>query len=210
MTRVPFIILIDKRIVGGISVNLSIRDMILVSFFAGLMTLGAFVSKIWPPEIIPFSLLPLLSLLAGAIIGPRLGALSILVYILLGLIGVPIFAAPPYGGLVYALQPSFGFLISFIFAAYVAGYIIHKKENPGLKTFLLASLLAMVVIYLIGLPWMYLIYNYITGKVITLKAIFIMMSLFMGLDFLKAILAAIIGKTIYERTRLNVSKRADL
>lgn len=182
--------------------KLSVHDMILVSFFTGLLTLGAFISKMWPPELIPFSLLPLLALLAGAILGPKLGALSIIIYILLGLVGIPVFAAPPYGGLVYFLKPSFGFLVSFIFAALLAGFIIHKKEKPGLKTFVCASLLGMIVIYVIGLPWMYVIYNYISGEVITFKAIVIMMSFFMVLDFIKAIIAGVIGKSIYEKIKL--------
>lgn len=186
--------------------KLSVRDMILVAFFAALMAVGAFISKIWPPEIIPFSLLPLLSLLAGAVIGPGLGALSIIVYILVGLIGLPVFASAPYGGFTYALQPSFGFLLSFVIAAYIAGFIIHRRENPGWKTFFIASITGIISIYLFGLPWMYMIFNFYLGKALSFKAIIIMMSLYMALDLVKAILASIIGKNIYEKIKVSTNR----
>jgi len=180
-------------------VKLSIRDMVLVAFFSALMAVGAFISKVWPPEIIPFSLLPLLCMLAGAIIGPRLGALSIIVYILVGLTGVPVFASAPFGGVTYLLKPSFGFLIGFAAAAYVTGYIIYKKENPGWGSFISAMFIGIAVIYLIGLPWMYLVLNFYVGKAITFMQIVAMMSMYMVLDVVKAMIGAVVGKAIYAR-----------
>ncbi|MDN5321671.1 MAG: biotin transport system substrate-specific component [Clostridia bacterium] len=185
--------------------KLSVRDMVLVAFFAALMAVGAYISKIWPPDIVPFSLLPLLSMLAGVIIGPRLGALSIVVYILVGLIGVPVFASPPYGGFTYILKPTFGFLISFAVGAYIAGLLVHKKEKPGWGTFLSAMLTSTIVMYVIGLPWMYLVFNFYLGKPFTFMQIITMMSLYMGLDLIKALLAAIVGKTLFERVTKQVT-----
>ncbi|MFZ5945248.1 MAG: biotin transporter BioY [Bacillota bacterium] len=179
--------------------KLSVRDMILVAFFAALMTIGAYISKIWPPDIIPFSLLPLLSMLAGMIIGRKLGALSIVVYILVGLAGLPVFASAPYGGFTYIFKPTFGFLISFILSAYISGLLVYKKDQPGLGTFMVAAIISFVVMYIIGLPWMYLVYNFYLGTPITFLQIAAMMGLYMGLDFLKAIIAALVGKTMYER-----------
>ncbi|MCB5624660.1 biotin transporter BioY, partial [Bifidobacterium animalis] len=56
-------------------------------------------------------------LLAGILLGPKLGALAVLLYVVIGLLGLPIFAAG--GGLAYIVRPSFGYLIGFIAGAYV-------------------------------------------------------------------------------------------
>ncbi|MFZ7101365.1 MAG: biotin transporter BioY [Peptococcaceae bacterium] len=186
--------------------KLSVRDMVLVAFFAALMTIGAYISKIWPPDIVPFSLLPLFSILAGILIGPRLGALSMVVYILVGLIGIPVFASAPYGGLTYIFKPTFGFLIGFSVGAYVAGMLIHKKQNPGWFNFLTAVLISTIVMYIVGLPWMYVMYNFYVGSALTFIQIVTMMSLYIVLDLVKAVIAAVLGKTLYERVGKQISR----
>ena len=55
--------------------------------------------------------------LAGGVLNRRAAVLSILAYILLGLVGIPVFASPPYGGPGYFLLPTFGFLLGFILTA---------------------------------------------------------------------------------------------
>jgi len=117
----------------------------------------------------------------------------------LGLTGVPVFASAPYGGITYIFKPTFGFLIGFAVAAYVTGAIVHKKANPGWSQYISAMLMAFIVIYVIGIPWMYLVFNFYLGQAFTLTGILAMMSLYMGLDLVKAGVAAIVGKTIYER-----------
>jgi biotin transport system substrate-specific component len=185
--------------------KLSVREMILASFFAALMTAGAYISKFWPPDVVPFSLLPLLAMLAGVLLGPRLGALSMLVYLLLGLIGIPVFASPPYGGFTYIFKPTFGFIVSFIIGAYTAGLIIYKKENPGWGTFLKAMFVSNTAMYVVGLPWMYVMFNFYTGQVMTFGQIFMMMALYMILDYFKALIAAVVGKTLFERVAKQVN-----
>ncbi|MGI6227041.1 MAG: biotin transporter BioY [Peptococcales bacterium] len=179
--------------------KLSIREMTLAAFFAALMTIGAYISKIWPPDVIPFSLLPLLSMLAGVILGPRLGAMSMIVYLLVGLVGIPVFASPPYGGFTYIFKPTFGFVVSFIAGAYVAGIVVHKKEKPGWGTFFGAMILSNIIMYLIGLPWMYLMFNFYTGQAMTFTQVFLLMSVYLVLDFVKAGIAAVLGKVMFER-----------
>jgi biotin transport system substrate-specific component len=185
--------------------KLSVREMILVAFFAALMAVGAYISKVWPPDVVPFSILPLLSMLAGVILGPRLGALSMVIYLLVGLIGIPVFASPPYGGFTYILKPTFGFVVSFIAGAYIAGFIVHRKERPGWGTFISAMFLSNIAMYLIGLPWMYLVFNFYTDQVMTFIQVFMMMALYLFLDFFKAIIAAIVGKTLFERIAKQVN-----
>ncbi|MCD6156016.1 MAG: biotin transporter BioY, partial [Candidatus Atribacteria bacterium] len=63
---------------------------------------------------IPFSLLPFVVVLAGWLLRPQEAFWSMSTYILLGLVGLPVFASPPFGGPAYLLKPSFGFLLGFI------------------------------------------------------------------------------------------------
>ena len=70
-------------------------------------------------------------LLAGILLGSKLGALAVLLYVVIGLLGLPIFAAG--GGLAYIVRPSFGYLIGFIAGAYVTGIICEKTNEIAAK-----------------------------------------------------------------------------
>ncbi|NLT94727.1 MAG: biotin transporter BioY [Clostridia bacterium] len=188
--------------------KLSVREMILTAFFAALMTIGAYISKVWPPDVIPFSILPMLAMLAGVILGPRLGALSMVIYLLVGLIGIPVFASPPYGGFTYIFKPTFGFVVSFIVGAYVAGSIVHQKDRPGWGTFISAMFLSTIAMYVLGLPWMYLVFNFYVGQAMTLAQVFMMMAVYLVLDFVKAMIAALTGKILFERLKNQVNAKA--
>ena len=92
-------------------VNLS--EMTRIGVFTA-MAIAAAVLVRFGGSVVPFSLLPLVMCLAGGILGPRPGAYSMLAYMLLGLMGLPVFASPPYGGLAYVFTPSFGFVPGFV------------------------------------------------------------------------------------------------
>lgn len=131
------------------------RDMILVALFTALMAVGAFVKIPFP--FVPLTFQPFFCAFAGIILGSRLGALSQLLYVGIGLLGVPIFAYG--GGLTYIYNPTFGYLIGFIAAAYIIGKIIEKKVDVNLKTTLFAVISGLLIINLIGVPYFYLIKN---------------------------------------------------
>ena len=100
---------------------LSTKSMILSALFVALIAIGAFIKV--PVPVCPFTLQLLFTTLAGLLLGANLGFVSVCVYIIIGLIGIPIFTEG--GGLGYIFQPTFGYLIGFAFGAYVAG-ISHK------------------------------------------------------------------------------------
>ena len=97
--------------------------------FTALIAVGAFI-KI-PIPVVPFTLQYLFTMMAGLLLGPKLGAMAVTFYMLLGLIGLPIFAEG--GGLWYIFKPSFGYIIGFIVGTFVTGYIAEhmKKKNVG-------------------------------------------------------------------------------
>lgn len=176
------------------------RDMILVSMFAALAAVGAIIFRWFGGAIVPFSIVPFIVLLAGCILGPRLGALSMIVYMLLGLVGVPVFEKPPFGTPVYLLQPTFGFIIGFIVEAYVCGKVLVGSKSPGLLRYIVATFAGTISLYIIGLPYLYFVLNFIMGQsfpVLTvLKIGFIP---FVGWDILKGLVAASLAMAVNSR-----------
>ncbi|EDL62709.1 biotin transporter BioY, partial [Bacillus sp. SG-1] len=101
---------------------------------------------------VPITLQTFFCVLAGLILGSRLGAISMTVYALVGLIGAPVFAQFSGGpGIIF--KSTFGFILSYILAAYVVGKIAEK--NPTKKGFIIAALVGMAVNYVFGTNWMY-------------------------------------------------------
>ncbi|BDR89946.1 hypothetical protein N072000002_17470 [Clostridium tetani] len=76
----------------------------------------------------------------------------------MGLCGLPIFAAG--GGLTYIVKPSFGFLLGFILAAWVAGLVSNKLKEYNYKNMLMASFAALITVYTVGIIYKYFILNY--------------------------------------------------
>lgn len=85
------------------------RSLVYCTLFTALIAVGAFI-KI-PIPVVPFTLQYLFTMLAGILLGSRLGSLSVLAYMILGLIGLPIFSEG--GGIGYVFKPSFGYIIGF-------------------------------------------------------------------------------------------------
>ena len=111
-------------------------SIVLPAFFCALIIAGTFIRI--PIPIIPFTLQLSFVTLAGLVLGKKLGSLSVLAYIILGLIGVPVFTQG--GGLAYIFKPSFGYIIGFLFGAYVCGLLIEKNKNKTYWDYFLPDL----------------------------------------------------------------------
>lgn len=177
----------------------SARDITLTAVFAALAVVAAMMVR-YAGSIVPFSLMPLMAMLAGGVLGPRLGALSMVVYILLGLIGVPVFASPPFGGPAYVLQPTFGFLPGFAGCAFVIGLLLRNREGSGFFRYFLSMTAGIAVYYLVGLPYLYAILTFYIGKTVSVTQVLtIGFTPFIALDLVKAVMAAVLAKAIYRR-----------
>jgi len=134
-------------------------DITLVGMFVALMAIGANITSFVPFMVVggvPITLQTFFAILAGAILGSRLGSISMFVYMLVGLVGVPIFAQ--FGaGLSIIFKPTFGFIISYIFTAFIIGKIVEKKKT--MAAFIISALIGMAVNYLFGTNWMYFAYK---------------------------------------------------
>lgn len=177
----------------------SARDITMTAVFAALAVVAAMLIR-YAGSIVPFSLLPFVVMLAGGLLGARLGALSVIVYILLGLIGVPVFASPPFGGPAYVLQPTFGFLLGFAGGAYVIGALLKNRKQSGFTRYFLSMVAGLVVIYLIGLPYLYAILTFYLGKTVSVvQLLTIGFTPFIVLDLAKAAAAAVLAKAVFRR-----------
>ena len=139
--------------------KLKTRELILCSLFTALIAIGAFI-KI-PVPVVPFTLQDAFVILAGILLGAKLGAISVIIYIVLGLIGLPIFTNG--GGIAYVLQPTFGYIIGFAIAAFIIGKISNSTPNPSVKRLLLANIVGLIVIYALGATYYYAISHLYLG-----------------------------------------------
>jgi biotin transport system substrate-specific component len=140
--------------------------MSLVALFAALTGISGFIRL--PIPYIPLTLQPLMVMFSGLLLGGRLGALSQLVYLLVGLLGIPIFAQG--GGPGYVLQPTFGYLVGFVLGAYVIGRLTEGREHLHRGALFVVILLGIVAIYTPGVTVLYLNLNFIQQKAVTLSA----------------------------------------
>lgn len=175
------------------TMKLTTLDITHIGMFAALTAIGAFVSI--PVGPVPITLQSLIVLLSGIIIGSKKAMMSQIAYILLGLIGLPIFSGFS-GGFQHMLKPSFGFLIGFIAAAYVTGKI-SEKGKASLKSLSMAVFAGTIVMYAVGLPYMYYILNIMLAKNFNIMQILNMgMLMFLPGDALKAAMAVFAGKKL--------------
>jgi len=184
--------------------KITAKEMTRTAFYTTLLCIAAFVFRIGGDAVLPFSFLPFMILLSGAMLGARLGSLSVLLYVLLGLFGIPVFAQAPFGGFSYILHPTFGFLLGDILAAYVVGRIIEKTIYSDTLTYALAMFLGIMAIYLLGLPYLYMICNvYLDEPLMFWGIIKIGILPFILMDLVKGFFASAIAIRL---TRRNINK----
>lgn len=127
-----------------------------VLFVTALTALAAQISVPLPFTPVPFTLQPMVVLLGGAALGARLGATSQALYLLLGLIGLPVFAVSPLlpQGAARLIGPTAGFLVSYPLAALVAGWLAERRFDRQYLTSLAAMTAGLAVVFLGGLSWL--------------------------------------------------------
>ena len=169
------------------------KQLVFCSLFTALIAVGAFI-KI-PVPVVPFTLQYLFTMLAGLILGPRLGTISVTAYMLLGLAGLPIFTEG--GGLWYVLKPSFGYIIGFVLGTYVTGRIAETMPKKTIPHYLLANLAGLAIVYACGMSYYYVICNYVIDTPIAVWPLFLYcFILAVPGDIALSVLGAVIAKRV--------------
>ena len=149
--------------------KLTIREVIFAGLFAALITVGTFIRI--PIGADFYTLQFLFTLLAGLILGEKLGTMSVALYVLMGLIGIPVFASG--GGIGYLFKPTFGYLAGFIIQAWFCGKFSRSLSNVNFKNLFAVNLIGMLIVYAIGMSRLYIVSNYVIDAPITLWVLFI-------------------------------------
>ena len=133
------------------------RDLAVCGLFAALITVGAFIRVVIPAgaDTMNFTLQWFFVLLAGLLLGSRRAFLSVAAYLLIGLLGVPVFARG--GGPAYLLKPTFGFLLGFALAAWAMGRLTEMRRPCRAGALLLTATAGYFLYYGAGMIWFFLI-----------------------------------------------------
>jgi biotin transport system substrate-specific component len=176
---------------------LKTRELTRVAMYTALTCSAAVIFRYVPESVVPYSILPLVVLLAGFILGPRLGAWSMGLYVLIGLLGVQVFATQPFGGLTYLIKPTFGYLLGYILAAYAVGKVLALMKEPGIIWSYFAVLVGIACIYTVGLAYMYLILNLVVHDAQSVWQIVKLGFIpFIVLDLIKGFAAVVLGRVL--------------
>jgi len=171
----------------------SAKNMALISLFAALTTVGAYLKV--PVPVVPFTLQVFFVSISGILLGPRKGALSQLLYAILGLAGIPVFTQG--GGISYIFNPTFGYIIGFIGGAYLTGYLFKRLRKITVFGIFLSIIGGLGVIYFAGVCYLYLIKRFYLGNEFTLwNAVYYGFVLCIGGDILSSYIASVLCKKL--------------
>jgi biotin transport system substrate-specific component len=126
-------------------------DVVLLVLFSAFVALTAQVEiPLWP---VPLTLQTLGVLFTGAVLGSRRGALALLLYLTEGALGLPVFAGGA-SGVGYMLGPTGGYLVGFVVAAGVVGWLAQRGWDRRLVWAAVAMVIGNVIIYVCGVAWL--------------------------------------------------------
>lgn len=129
------------------------HDAVLVVGGSAFIALCAQLSVRLPISPVPVTGQTLAVLLVGAVLGSRRGVLSVISYLIQGILGLPVFAGG-MSGITYLVGPTGGYLVGFVAAAYVTGKLAERGWDRRVATTFLAMLLGNLALYVLGLSWL--------------------------------------------------------
>lgn len=132
----------------------SLRRMVYAAMFGALTAIGSFI--VIPMQPVPITLQTLFTGMAGVLLGGYTGALSQVVYVLLGVIGLPVFSGGK-AGLGTLMGPTGGYIIGFIIGAFVIGKVMEIRKEPGTVWIGFSLALGNLVIYTLGVAQLSLV-----------------------------------------------------
>lgn len=167
------------------------RDMVYIAMFAVLIAVCSWISV---PATVPFTLQTFGVFVTVGVLGGKRGSLSVLVYLLLGMIGVPVFAGFS-GGISCLLGSTGGYIIGFLFSALVM-WGMEIAFGKSRFVLVLSMILGLMVCYLFGTIWFMTVYARTTGAIGVMTALGWCVFPYIIPDGIKIVLAMILCKKV--------------
>lgn len=146
-----------------------------------------------PLGVISITFQTLVIFVIAMLLGYKWGSLTILCYLVVGLLGLPVFSKG--GGFHYVLEPSFGYLVSFLIATFVIGLLV--KDNTSAKRMIVSCFIGLAIIYVLGLIYLFIIMKYHLQLTIDAYKFFLLYVLApLPMDIISIFLAVIIVKRL--------------
>ena len=164
-----------------------LRWMVLTSLMAALTAVGAYIHV--PIGPVPIVLSTLFVLLSGLLLGSQWGLASMGLYLLVGAIGMPVFAGGK-GGFAHFFGPTGGYLLGYVLASWITGFISERSRGL-LMLDILAVLVGSLSIYGLGVPWLKMV-----AQMSWPKTLMVGMIPFLLGDIVKASVAIILARSI--------------
>lgn len=168
------------------------KDLVYIAIFVALMVVFTLYVSI-PFYPVPLTFQTVICVLAGLLLGAVRGSIAMLVYVFMGFVlSLPVFAGGK-GGFSMVFSPTFGYIIGFPVASFVAGIIRGKSENAKLPRYLIAALAACLACYVVGIPYFLLVWRYYLGNLNVWHAAVTYNLLYIPKDAVLCFVAAIIA-----------------
>ena len=170
----------------------TLHRFMLAFVFACLTGLGAYIRIYTPLSPVPFTAQVFFVLLSGAVLGSRWGGASQMIYVILGIVGVPWFAGGA-SGFEYVAGATGGYLVGFVLAATLIGLMVERnaRSTAALVPVMMAGVL---VIYAVGATWLAVLMGLSAGQAVALGV-----APFLLLDVIKSMLAAGAARVVTTR-----------
>ncbi len=175
--------------IGGTSLKITTKNIILCALFAALTAILSQISIPLPFTPVPINLAMVSVFIAGGLLEAKMGAISQLVYVIIGAIGVPVFASFT-GGFGIIVGPTGGYIIGYIIATIIVGVIV-KKLGDSVYSYAVAMTVGILGCYFVGTAW----FMYITQSGL-IEALLMCVVPFLIGDILKIILSAFLVKKL--------------
>lgn len=177
--------------------KLSVRDMAYIALFAVMMAVCSWISI---PYVVPFTLQTFAVFLAVEVLGGRRGTVAVLVYLLMGAVGLPVFTGFS-GGIGHLLGSTGGYIVGFVFTALV---MWGMERIPGNRTVVLtiSMVLGLLVCYAFGTAWFLMVYARTTGPVGVWTAVGWCVAPYVVPDLVKLALALVLRRRLRRAIRL--------
>ena len=169
------------------------KQITLSAIFLALIIIGGFI-KI-PIGIVPITLQLLFVLLAAQLLPPKSTLFVVLTYIFLGLIGLPVFSNG--GGVGYVFQPTFGYLIGFLFGGVLTSLLVHRNDKNSFKYMLIANVCGYLCVYVFGVLYLYLLnIFYLSNDLLFFETLLTSFVIFLPSDLLFCVLSVCVASKI--------------